>query len=142
MLRQQIYDDLKQAMKDKDALKLETLRFVWSGIKNVEIDAKHELSDDEVVKLLRTEVKRRKEAVEQFKKGKREDLADQEVRKLEVIEGYLPQLMSKEEVLNVVEEVIADGGDDFGVVMGKVMGRLKGKADGSLVRDMVKEKLN
>ena len=139
MLRARIYDDLKQAMKDKQAEKLETLRFVWSSIKNVEIDVKHELKDEEVVKLLRTEVKRRKEAVEQFKRGERDDLAGEEISKLAVIEQYLPQMMKREEIVKVVEGIVAQGGDNFGAVMGQAMGKLKGKADGALVSEVVKE---
>ncbi len=82
MLRQQINDDMKQAMKDRDAVKLETLRFVWSEIKNAEIDAKHELDEEEVTLLLQREVKKRNESIEQFKSGGRVDLADDEVEKV------------------------------------------------------------
>ena len=141
MLRDQIYNDVRTAMKNQDAEKLETLRFVWAEIKNAEIDAKHELSDEEVTKLLRTEVKRRKDAIEQFQKGGRKDLAEAEKDKLQIIEGYLPELMSREDIEKVTDEVIANGANDFGVVMGQVMGKVKGKADGKVVVEVVKDKL-
>jgi hypothetical protein len=142
MLRQKIYEDLKSAMKARDVVRLETLRFIWSGIKNAEIDAKHELEDEEVVKLLRTEVKRRQEAIEQFKQGGRNDLSEDEEVKLEVINSYLPQLMSREEIEKVVDEIVLRGTSEFGAVMGQAMGQLKGKADGKLVSEVVRDKLN
>ena len=141
MLRQQIYDDVKQAMKNREASKLETLRFIWSEIKNLEIDVKHDLDDDEVVTLLRKEVKRRKEAVDQFQKGGRSELAEEERQKLLIIDVYLPKMLDKGAVEKVVQGVIDEGGSDFGAVMGKAMGELKGKADGKMVSEVVKEKL-
>lgn len=140
-LRNSVYEEVKKAMKAREAQRLETLRFIWSNIKNVEIDAKHELTDEEVVKLLMTEVKRRKEAIEQFRQGKRDDLAEAEEEKLKVIQEFLPEMMSEEEIAKVVDEVVAAGVNNFGAVMGQVMGRVKGKAEGNLVSKVVKEKL-
>ena len=93
MLREQIYEDVKSAMKARDAVKLETVRFVWSEVKRIEIDAKHELSDEEIVDLLRKEIKRRKDAIEQIKAGGREELVAHEQQQLTYIEAYVPQLM-------------------------------------------------
>lgn len=142
MLRQQITDDIKTAMKAHDSVRLGVLRYIFSEIKNREIDAKHELADDEVIELLRREVKRRQEAIDQFKQGQRVDLADKEDQELTVITAFLPQLMSREELETVVERVIAPMTNrDFGQVMRSVMQEVKGKADGKLVSEVVKSKL-
>lgn len=141
MLRAQIYEAVMAAMKAREAERLETLRFVWSEIKNVEIDAKHELSDDEVMQVLSREVKRRSEAIEQFKNGNRSDLAEAEEKKLLVIKEFLPEMMGEAEVEAAVDEVLASGAKDFGSVMREVMARVKGQADGKLVSELVKKKL-
>lgn len=141
MLRQQIHDEMIAAMKAKDAKKLEAVRFVWSEIKNTEIDAKHELSDEEVVTLLKREVKRRKEALEQYTKAGRQDLIDKETGQLAVIETYLPAQMSEADIEKIIDEVMAEGMHDFGQVMREVMGKLKGKADGATVSRLVKNKI-
>ena len=142
MIRQKIYDDMKQAMKDREVVKLDTLRFVWSEIKNAEIDAKHELNDDEVVALLQKEVKKRKEAIEQFNQGDRKELADEETAKLQIIEEYMPEMMSGDDIEKVIQEIVDGGVTDFGAVMGQAMGKLKGKADGKVVAEVVKETLS
>jgi uncharacterized protein len=140
MLREQIYDEVKAAMKAREGERLETLRFVWSEIKNVEIDAKHELSDEEVIALLRREVKKRKEALEQYRGAGRHDLVEQEEKQLKIIEVYVPQMMNEEEVRRVIDEEVGEE-KDFGRAMGKVMGKLKGKADGAIVQRLVRERL-
>jgi uncharacterized protein len=142
MLRDQIYEDVKTAMKARDTVRLEAVRFVWSEIKRIEIDAKHELTDEEIVEMLRKEIKRRKDAIEQIKAGGREELVTHEQEQLSYIEAYVPQLMSESDVAVVVDEVMAGGEKDFGKVMGMVMGKLKGKADGKTVQEVVKKKLS
>lgn len=141
MLRAQIYEELKAAMKAQEKEKLETIRFVWSEIKRVEIDAKHELGDEEVVVLLRKEVKRRKEAVEQMRAGGRSDGVAREEAQLEIINRYLPALLTEEQINQVVEKIVAGGEREFGAVMKTAMSQLKGKADGALVSQVVKAKL-
>lgn len=141
MLRQQIYEDMIKAMKAKDAATLETVRYVWSEIKRVEIDAKHELIDDEVVELLRREVKRRNEAIEQMKQGGKTEAVEHEEAQLIIINKYLPQLMGREEIEKAVDEVMARGQREFGLVMKEVMAKVKGKADGKLVSEVVREKI-
>jgi uncharacterized protein YqeY len=141
MLRQKIYDDVKAAMKAQDAGRLDVVRFLWSEIKNVEIDAKHELDDDEVIALLRTEVKRRREALEQYTKAGRQDLIDHEGSQLQVVESYLPAQMGRKQIETMVDTVMDSGATDFGSVMRGVMSELKGKADGKLVSEVVKAKL-
>lgn len=141
MLRQQIHDEMIQAMKAKDQAKLDTVRFVWSEIKRIEIDAKHELTDEEVIELLRKEVKRRNEAVDQMRAGGRMDGVEHEAFQLKIINSYLPAMMDKAQVEAVVDEVLAAGANNFGAVMGQVMAKLKGKAEGKLVGEVVKAKL-
>lgn len=143
MIRQQIIDDMKIAMKAHDVLKLGVLRFMLSEIKNREIDAKHELVDDEVVALLRTEVKRRNEAIVQFKQGNRLDLAEQEEKELLVINAFLPAQMDGAAIEAIVSKVVATTeSKDFGQVMRAVMQELKGQADGKIVSELVRAKLN
>lgn len=139
MLRTQLMDEMKSAMKARDADRLGVLRFMISEIKNKEIDTKRELIDEEVIDLLRREVKRRQEAIAQYESGGRDDLVTRERAELSVILAFLPQLMSKEEVETIVREIMAEGVTDFGQIMRASMERLKGKADGSLVSQVVKE---
>lgn len=141
MLRQQVYEDMIKAMKAQDATTLETVRYVWSEIKRVEIDAKHELIDEEVIELLRREVKRRNEAIEQMKQGGKTEAVAHEEAQLTIINKYLPQLMGREEVEKAVDEVVGKGQTDYGLVMREVMVTLKGKADGKMVSEVVREKL-
>ena len=141
MLREKIYEELKEAMKAREKLKLEALRYLWSLIKNEEIEVKADLTDDQVMKVVASEVKKRKEALEQIKTSKRVELIQAEEEKLKVLEAFLPEQMSREEIEKVVTEVVSQGMNDFGVVMGQVMGKVRGKADGKLVSEVVREKL-
>jgi uncharacterized protein YqeY len=134
-------EEMKTAMKARDVDRLGVLRYMISEIKNKEIDAKRELIDEEVIDLLRTEVKRRQEAIAQYESGGRADLVTKERAELAVIEGFLPQLMSREAVEAVVSEIVASGLTDFGQVMRAAMEQLKGKADGKLVSQVVKQLL-
>jgi hypothetical protein len=143
MIRQQIIDDMKTAMKAHETLRLGVLRFMLSEIKNREIDLKHELIDEEIVDLLRKEVKRRNEAITQFKQGNRVDIAEQEEKELIVINAFLPIPMNNTAVEEVVTKVIASTeSKDFGQVMRAVMLELKGQADGKIVSELVRAKLN
>jgi len=146
-LKQQIISDLTASMKAQDAPRTSTLRMVKAGIMNREIEKGGELDDDEMAKLLRSMVKQRKDSVEQYEKGSRQDLADKEKAEIEVIEGYLPQAASAEEIENAVTAAIADTGaasiKDMGKVMKAAQAALAGKnADGRTVSEIVKSKLN
>jgi hypothetical protein len=141
MLRAKIYEEVKAAMKARNAAKLDVVRYIWSEIKNAEIDAKHELTDEEVIGLLRREVKRRREALEQYAKAGRQDLVEHEGSQLKIVEGYLPVQLGREEISVVVEKIVAGGTVDFGGVMRGAMAELRGKADGKLVSEVVREKL-
>ena len=149
-LKQSILDELKSAMKQKDTERLRVLRSLKAKILEKEISERKggeaELSDDQVVEVLMKAAKQRKESIEQFEKGDRKDLADKERAELDIIEEFLPQMMSEEEVRADVKKQIGELGAssmaDMGKVMGVMMGRLKGKAEGSMVSRIVKEELS
>lgn len=141
MLRDDIQNQMKTAMREKDQVALAALKYAWSLIRDAEIDKKADLNDEEIVGLLQKEVKTRKEAMTEFAKMGRDDLVKSEQEKLVILEALLPAQMSREEVERVVDEVVGRGEAEFGKIMGQVMGKLKGKADGTLVSAVVREKL-
>lgn len=132
-------------MKAGEKIKVSTIRMILAGIKNAEIAKRGELDEDELLSVLAREAKRRKEAIEEFKKGNRQDLVDKETQELKVIESYLPEQLSEEDVRKIITEVMQEVGasspGDLGRVMGRVMPRLKGRADGKLVNQIVREAL-
>jgi len=138
--------DMFQASKDVDVNRSDILKMALASIKNAQIEVEEELSDADVEKILRKEVKKVKDSIEQFEKMGREDLLSKEKSQLEVLESYLPELMSEEEVKKVVEKKIeelgANGMKDMGKVMGVVMKELDGKTDGNTVKNIVQELLS
>ena len=144
-MRDELQADLKAAMIARDELKKTTLSGLKSAIKYAEIDAGHEFNDDEIIKLLMKEAKKRRESIELYKQGGNQESADKEAAELEIIEGYLPDAPSEEEVAKAVEAAIASTGassmQDMGKVMGAVKGQLGDTVDGGLVAKLVKEKL-
>jgi uncharacterized protein YqeY len=146
-LREQIISDMTAAMKAKDAERTSTLRMVKAAIINREKDKGGEVDDEEVSKLLRSQVKQRRDSIEQYQKGGRQDLADKEQAEIAVIEGYLPQAASQEEIDQAVAAAVAETGassmKDMGAVMKATMVRLAGKnAEGKAVSESVKAKLS
>jgi len=144
-LTEKIDGDLNSAMKAQEADKVRTLRTVKSSLHNAAIANKDELSDEQAVQILRQEAKKRKEAIELYKQGGREELASAESKELEIIDAYLPAAMDEAELGKIVDEAIhlsgATSPADMGKVMGVVMGKVKGQADGSHVSAMVKNRL-
>jgi len=145
-LKQQIISDLTASMKAQDAQRTSTLRMVKAAFMNREIEKGGELDDDEMSKLLRTLVKQRRDSVEQYEKGGRQELADKEKSEIEVIETYLPQAASRAEIEAAVAAAISETGassmKDMGKVMKSVQAALSGKnADGRMVSEIVKTKL-
>lgn len=144
-LRDKIKNDLKNAMKSSDNITRDVLRVLNSDFKNLEIDSKKELLDDDIVKIIKKNIKSHKDSIEQYKKGNREDLVIQEEKELKILEKYVPEQMSEDEIRKIVIDVIskseAVGASDFGRVMGVVMKEVGNKADGGLVGRIVKEKL-
>ncbi|HCP08663.1 MAG TPA: glutamyl-tRNA amidotransferase [Candidatus Moranbacteria bacterium] len=148
LLKKQIFEDMKSAMKAGDAAKRDTLRMLDSMIKNVEIEKmKREegLSDPEVQEVIARAVKQRKDAIAQFESGGRPELAEKEQKEIEILMAYMPEQMSEEKVREIVKEVITATGAatkaDIGKVMGQAMGKLKGQADGNLVKKIAEEEL-
>lgn len=147
-VKDRLSEDMKQAMKDKEAGKtrLSVIRMVRANIKNVEIDRQKELSDDEVLDVLAKEVKMRRDAMEEFQKGNRPDLVENLEQEIVILMQYLPQQLGEAEVRALVAEAVAQTGAVTGKEMGKVMAvlmpKVKGRADGKLVNTIVKEMLN
>ena len=146
-LKDQIIADMTAAMKAKDAARTSTLRMLKAAITNREKDGGGEISDEDVLKLLRSQVKQRRDSVEQYQKGGRQELADKEQSEIVIIEGYLPQAASQEEIDLAVTAAITETGaasiKDMGAVMKATMAQLAGKnVDGKAVSEAVKAKLN
>lgn len=142
-----INEDLKQAMRDRDAFRLSVLRMLVAALKNkkIEMGQDTEMSDDLILSVLKSEVKKRRDSIVSYLEGKREDLAQKEKSEVEILEKYMPEMMSEEEIEKIVKEVIASvgatGPADFGKVMGAAMGKTKGQADGNVVSKVVKKSL-
>jgi uncharacterized protein len=136
-LRERIQADITAAMRSGDALRRDTLRMAESAIYNAEKRDRRVYSDDEVAALVAREVKTRRESVEAFRKGDREDLASKEEAEIEILATYLPEQLSEAEIAALVEQAIAETGAagprDMGKVMGWLAPRTKGRADGRLV---------
>ncbi len=144
-LKDRIQQALKEALRQQRTTELSTLRLLMSEIKNAEIAAQKPADDDRVLEIVAREAKRRKESIEAFRRGNREDLVVQEEAELAILMTYLPEQMTRDQIVEaarqVVEEVGASGPGDKGRVMSQLMPRLKGKADGKEVSDVVAELL-
>lgn len=141
-----ISSEIVESMKKKEDFKLSTLRLLKSALKNAEIDAKRELTEEEELSIIEKQAKQRREASVQYKSAGRNDLAEKEEKELEIMKKYLPEKLSLEEIKKIVlklkEETGTTGQADFGKLMGKAMAELKGKADGGTVGSVVKEALS
>jgi uncharacterized protein len=146
-LQEKIQSHLPDAMRSKDQLRLSVLRMMKTAVKNKEVEKMKPLEEAEVIAVLNTLVKQRKDSVEQFRKGSREELAQKEEAEIKIIEEYLPAAASDDEIRRAVEEAVQETGaasmKDMGKVMKATMSRLAGKTvDGSRVSQFVKEKLS
>ncbi|HNQ01223.1 MAG TPA: GatB/YqeY domain-containing protein [Syntrophales bacterium] len=144
-LKEKINSEMVAAAKAKDPIKLGAIRMIKTALHNKEIDAKRELKEEEILQVLASIVKQRRDSIEQFKTGNRQDLVEKEEYELKVIQAFMPEQMSAEEVEAEVVKAIAESGAtgprDMGKVMKVLMPRVAGKADGKLVSDTVKAKL-
>ncbi len=145
-LKIQIMDELKEAMKSKDQLKLSTLRFLNSQIKNKEIELRpNAISEEDIVSVIKKSVKQRQDSIQQYTQANRQDLADIEISELKILETYLPQMMSEAQVkafvLEAIKETGAKDAKDMGKVMKAVMAKTNGQADNKLVSELVKQTL-
>jgi hypothetical protein len=145
MLIERLNEDMKTAMKGREALRTSVLRLALSEIKNARIEKQRDLTDDDVVQVLRREIKRRQDSIEQFRAGGREDLATKETEEMNVLAAYLPQLLAPEELATAVAAAIAETGaagpKDLGKVMKAVMAMHPGRVDGKALQALVREKL-
>jgi hypothetical protein len=145
MLRDSIATDMRDAMKAREQLRVATLRMLMAAVKNTEVEKLHELSDDEVLEVIAREVKRRRESIDAFKQGSRDDLVDKESGELAILEAYLPEKLADAELTAMVDEAIAETGasspKQMGEVMKALMPKVRGRADGAHVSAMVKRKL-
>jgi uncharacterized protein YqeY len=147
MLEEKILNDYKEAMKARDTLKSSALSFLRAEMVNLAIAKKKKaLEDNDVLAVIRKQIKARQDSIEQFTKGARQDLADKETKELQILKAYLPPELSEEEIKKVIEEAIAltqaQGLKDMGKVMKEVNAKIAGKADGKLVSDLVKQRLS
>lgn len=146
-IKDQLTEDMKQAMKDREngKLRLSVIRMVRANIKNLEINEKKELNDDEVLAVLMKEVKMRQDSLEEFQKAGRGELVEQAKGEIEILKKYLPEALSDEELKGIVADVIAEVGaatvKDMGKVMPAVMAKTKGRADGKRINAIVRELL-
>lgn len=144
-LQERLLADMRTAMKSGDKIRLETIRGLRSQLRNAEIEKGGELSEDQEIQVLNNAAKKRKESIAQFRAGNREDRAAEEEKELEIIQQYLPEQMSEDEIRKLADQVIreveAASPRDMGKVMGKLMPQVKGRADGKRVQQIVQEKL-
>jgi hypothetical protein len=145
-LEERLVEEMKQAMKSNDKAKLSTIRMIRSAVKNKEIELRKPLDDDGIFRVIQGMVKKSEESIEQFKAGGRMDLVEKETKEIETMKSYLPQPLSREEVLKIIDQTIeetkASSLKDLGKVMKSIMPKLGGKVDGTLVNQLVKERLS
>lgn len=144
-MKEELLQDLKEAMKNKETLRKDTITMLRAAILQVEKDSQKVLNDDEICAIVAKEVKKRKESVKEYEDAGREDIAENLKKEIEILSKYLPEQLTEEEIRKMVEDAIKESGAVSPRDMGKVMSILRpktaGKADGKLVSDIVKEKL-
>jgi len=145
-LQAEISAALKDAMRAKDEAKLASLRLVLTAIKNKEKEVRRSLENPEIISLISTQIKQRKESIDHYRKAGRDDLVKAEESELQILQAYMPEELSAEEISHALDEVISEVGavsiKDMGKVMKAAMAKLAGRADGRVINEMVKEKLS
>lgn len=144
-LKQKLQEDLKTSMKNKDTLRKSVITLIRSSIKQVEVDKRIELNDDDVMDIISKQLKQRNDSLEQFLDAGREDLVEETRSEIEVLKEYLPQQLSEEELNEIVKQTISEVGatsmKDMGKIMSVIKPKTKGRADGKLINKLVKENL-
>jgi uncharacterized protein YqeY len=147
-LQEQLREDLKQAMRSGETLRRDVIRFLESALKNVAIDKRKpvtELTEEEVLEVVRRSVKQRRDSIDQYTAGGRADLAEKELLEVEILQTYLPQMLEESVVRALVEQAVAESGatdmKDFGRAMGAAVRLVAGRSDGALVKRLVEEVL-
>ena len=145
-MRERILNDLKTAMKNQDKDTLKVIRMVKGSMQLEEINLKHELNDDEVINIISKEIKTRRDSIEEFKKGNRQDLVDETSKEIDILMNYMPEQLSDEEVDSIIDDIINNvqpkGMQEMGKIMGMISPLVKGKADLGKVSSKIKEKLS
>lgn len=145
-LKDVLMDDLKVAMRDKDKLRKSSITMLRAAIKQIEVDERIELDDAAVIDIIAKQIKQKNNAIEEFRKGERQDLVDMTQEEIKILMAYLPEQLSEEAISIIVQEAITKTGantmKDMGKVMGIVTNATKGKADGKMVADLVKKALS
>jgi len=145
-LDERLVEEMKQAMKSGDKLRLSAIRMIRSTLKNKEIELRKKLDDADIVKVIQVMVRKGEESVEQFQTGGRMDLVEKEKKEIEILKSFLPQPLDREEILRIIDQTIeetqASSSKDIGKVMKSVMPKIGGKADGKLINQLVKERLS
>jgi len=147
MLEEKIFNDYKEAMKNRDTLKSSALSFLRAAMINVAIEKKKKnLDDNDCIAVIKKQIKQCQDSIEQFQKGNRQDLADKETKELEILKSYLPPELPVEEIRKIIEEAVvltaAQDMKDMGKVMKEVTAKIVGRADSRLVSDLVRERLS
>lgn len=144
-LKEKLFSDLKQAMKDKDTIKKDVVQMVRAGILQIEKDNKVELEDDGVIGVVSKEIKKYSDVLPDFEKGGRQDLIDEVNQKIEILKSYLPEQLTEDAIKDIVSAAIAELGatsmKDMGKVMGSITPKIKGRADNKLVSEIIKSSL-
>ena len=145
-MRERILNDIKEAMKAQDKELLSVIRMVKGAMQLEEINLKRELNDDEVISVIQKQIKTRKESIEEFKKANRNDLIEKTSKEVEILNKYMPEQLSNEEINKIIDEAFElikpTSMKDMGKIMGEINPKIKGKADMSYVSSTIKEKLN
>lgn len=145
-MKNKIIEDIKSAMKSQDKVALAVVRMLKSDIQMAELNKKSELTDDEIVSIVSKQIKMRKDSIKEFEKGNRNDLIEQSEQEIKILEKYLPEQLTEEEVTDIINNVFSKVNPTSSADMGKIMGALtplvKGKADMGFVSKIVKEKLS
>jgi hypothetical protein len=145
-LEERLVDEMKQAMRSSDKVRLSAIRMIRTAVKNKEIELRKKLDDEEIQRVIQGMLRRNEESIEQFRLGGRMDLVDKESKEVDILRSFLPQALSTEEILKVIDESIqetqASSMKDLGKVMKSVMPKLTGKADGKVINQLVKERLS
>jgi uncharacterized protein YqeY len=145
IIARKIQNDLKEAVREKNRLRINTLRMMISALKNAELEEREELTEDKEIAVLASYARRCRESITEFERGGRDDLVEKEKAEIGIVMQYLPEQLSEDEVRRtaqgIIEEVGAEGPRDMGRVMGEMMKRVKGRAEGGMVRDIVLELL-
>ena len=144
-IKEELMKDLKESMQQKDMLRKDTVTMLRAAILQIEKDTQKELTESEIEGIVAKEIKKRKDSISDYEKGGRQDIVDTVNKEIQILEKYLPEQLTEEEILSLVKEAIENTGAASMKDMGKVMGALKekttGKADGKVVSDMVKQEL-